>query len=88
MAAAQEEPPQVPEECLEPNLHPEIQRFCDQQQFADVPHYHLVRHDATGAVRSVHLIDTQTGQELVTSYPHGIKFATPEPGRWRTAGED
>ena len=54
MAAAQEEPPQVPDECLEPNLPPEVQRFCDQLQFADVPHYHLVRHDPTArSARSI-----------------------------------
>jgi hypothetical protein len=73
MAAAAET--QVPEECLEPNLPPEVQRFCDQLQFADVPHYHVVRYAPTGAVRSIHLIDTETGREIVTSYPHGIKFA-------------
>ena len=73
MAAAAET--QVPEECLEPNLPPEVQRFCDQLRFADVPHYHVVRYAPTGAVRSIHLIDTVTGRELVTSYPHGIKFA-------------
>ena len=73
MAAAAET--QLPEECLEPNLSPEVQRFCDQLRFADVPHYHVVRHAPTGAVRSIHLIDTVTGRALVTSYPHGIKFA-------------
>jgi hypothetical protein len=75
IAAAAGKPPQVPEECLEPNLSPEVQRFCDQLQFADVPHYHVVRHAPTGAVRSIHLIDTETGRKVVTSYPHGIKFA-------------
>jgi hypothetical protein len=73
MAAATET--QLPEECLEPNLSPEVQRFCDLLRFADVPHYHVVRHAPTGAVRSIHLIDTVTGREIVTSYPHGIKFA-------------
>src|SRR5262249_9305237 len=36
-------PPQVPEECQQPNLSKETQRLCDQQQFADVPHYNVVR---------------------------------------------
>ena len=40
-----------------------------------MPHYHVVRYAPTGAVRSIHLIDTVTGREIVTSYPHGIKFA-------------
>jgi len=73
MAAAAET--QVPKECQQPNLSKEVQRFCDQLQFADVPHYHVVRYAPSGAVRSVHLIDTQTGTALVTSYPYGIKFA-------------
>ena len=73
MAAATET--QLPEECLEPNLPEEVQRFCDQLRFADVPHYHVVRYAPAGAVRSIHLIDTVTGREIVTSYPHGIKFA-------------
>ena len=73
MAAATET--QLPEECLEPNLPEEVQRFCDQLRFADVPHYHVVRYVPAGAVRSIHLIDTVTGREIVTSYPHGIKFA-------------
>ena len=73
MAAAAETP--LPEECLAPNLSPEVQRFCDQLRFADVPHYHVVRYAPTGAVRSVQLIDTETGRALVTSYPHGLKFA-------------
>ena len=73
MAAATET--QLPEECLEPNLPKEVQRFCDQLRFADVPHYHVVRYAPAGAVRSIHLIDTVTGREIVTSYPHGIKFA-------------
>jgi hypothetical protein len=73
MAAAAETP--VPEECLAPTLSPEVQRFCDQLRFADVPHYNVVRYAPTGAVRSVHLIDTETGRALVTSYPHGLKFA-------------
>jgi hypothetical protein len=68
----------VPEECLEPNLSEELQRFCDQLQFADVPHYHVVRLAGSGAVRSIHLIETETGREVFTSYPHGIKFATPD----------
>jgi hypothetical protein len=66
---------QLPEECLEPNLPKEVQRFCDQLRFADVPHYHVVRYAPTGAVRSIHLIDTMTGRALVTSYPYGLKFA-------------
>jgi hypothetical protein len=73
MAAAAETP--LPEECLAPNLSPEVQRFCDQLRFADVPHYNVVRYAPTGAVRSIQLIDTVTGRALVTSYPHGLKFA-------------
>jgi hypothetical protein len=73
MAAATET--QVPEECLEPHLSLEVQRFCDQLRFADVPHYHVVRYASNGAVCSVHMIDTETGRALVTSYPYGIKFA-------------
>ena len=73
MAAAAET--QLPKECQQPRLSKEVQRFCDQLQFADVPHYHVVRYAPTGAVRSVHLIDTKTGRALVTSYPYGIKFA-------------
>jgi hypothetical protein len=66
MAAAAET--QLPKECQQPHLSQEVQRFCDQLQFADVPHYHVVRYAPGGAVRSVHLIDTETGRALVTSY--------------------
>ena len=66
---------QLPKECQQPRPSEEVQRFCDKLQFADVPHYHVVRYAPTGAVRSVHLIDTETGRALVTSYPYGIKFA-------------
>ena len=75
MAAATET--QLPEECLEPNLSPEVQRFCDQQRFADVPHYHVVRYAPAGAVRSIHLIDTVTGTRRIILVP--VK-ARPQPG--------
>jgi hypothetical protein len=68
----------VPKICQRPHLSKEIQRFCDQLQFADVPHYHVVRHAHHGVVRSIHLIDTVTGREVFTSYPYGIRFATPD----------
>ena len=77
MAAAAGKPPQVPQQCLEPHLPQEVQRLCDQLRFADVPHYHVVRHASNGAVRSIHLIETETGRAVATSYPHGIKFAAP-----------
>ena len=69
---------QVPDECLQPNLSREVQLACDQRQFAGVPHFHVVRFAGNGAVRSVRLIATATGRELVTSYPHGVKFAIPD----------
>jgi hypothetical protein len=76
MAAAAETP--VPEVCLAPHLSKEVQRVCDQLRFADVPHYHVVRLADQGAVRSIHLIETETGRAVVTSYPHGIHFAAPD----------
>jgi hypothetical protein len=79
-AAAKGSDTQVPEACQQPNLSPEVQRFCDQLQFAGEPHYHVVRLADNGAVRSIRLIETATGREVFTSYPHGIKFAAPDQG--------
>jgi hypothetical protein len=69
---------QVPEACLQPKLSKEIQRFCDQLMFADVPHYLVVRLADNGAVRSIRQIETVTGREIVNSYPHGLKFSIPD----------
>jgi hypothetical protein len=69
----------TPNLCLRQGLSDRTQRWCDQQRFADEPHFVLVRLARDGAVRSVHLIVTETGEEVVTSYPYGILFAQPDP---------
>lgn len=63
--------------CLRPNLSKNIQLLCDQQRFADVPLYDVVRVAFDGTIRSIHLIETATGRTVYTAYPYGIAFAIP-----------
>jgi hypothetical protein len=64
--------------CQRSKLSDKTQLFCDQQRFAGEPVYQIVRLAADGTVRSIHLIETATGREVVTGYPYGRKFAAPD----------
>ena len=82
MRAAQIEPGALeaslvfpPPICFRNKLSQVTQRICDRIRFAGEPHYNVVKLARNGAIRSVHLIVTETGEEAVTSYPNGIAFA-------------
>lgn len=64
--------------CLRQGLSEPTQQWCDQQRFAGEPHYNVVRLAADGPVRSVHLIETDTGREVLTAYPYGAAYAVPD----------
>ena len=65
----------TPNLCVRSGLSGRIQQFCDQRRFAGEPHFNLVKLARNGAVRSIHLIRTETGQEVFTGYPYGTAFA-------------
>jgi hypothetical protein len=67
----------TPDLCTRSGLSGNTQQFCDQLRFAGEPHFNLVRLARNGAVRSIHLIRTETGQEVFTGYPYGTAFAVP-----------
>ena len=67
----------TPNICQRQGLSEHTQRWCDQRRFAGEPHFTKVRLARNGAVRSIHLIVTETGQEVFTSYPYGVEFARP-----------
>ena len=67
----------TPNICLRQGLSEDTQRWCDQRRFAGEPHFTQLRLARDGAVRSIHLIVTETGQETFTSYPYGVAFAGP-----------
>ena len=67
----------TPNICLRRELSDRTQLWCDQMRFADEPSYEVVRLARNGAVRSIHLIETATGREVVTQYPYGTAFGVP-----------
>jgi hypothetical protein len=64
--------------CFRDDLSEVIQRICDRLQFAGEPHYNVVKLAPNGAIRSIHLIVTETGEEVLTSYPYGTAFAASD----------
>ena len=69
----------TPDLCRRSGLSRRTQLFCDQQRFADVPVFNVVRLAANGAVRSIRLIETATGRAVYTGYPYGLAFAASDP---------
>jgi hypothetical protein len=67
----------TPNICMRRELSDRTQLWCDQMRFADEPNYEVVRLARNGAVRSIHLIETATGREVVTQYPYGRAFGVP-----------
>lgn len=63
--------------CQRRHLSDDTQLRCDQKRFAGEPLFEVVRLARNGAVRSVHLIETATGREVVTQYPYGMAFGVP-----------
>ena len=63
--------------CFRDELSQVTQRLCDRIRFAGESHYNVVKLARSGVIRSVHLIVTETGEEVFTSYPYGIAFAAP-----------
>src|SRR5687768_10379977 len=55
--------------CFRDELSRVTQRLCDRIRFAGESHYNVVKLARHGAIRSVHLIVTETGEEVFTSYP-------------------
>jgi hypothetical protein len=64
----------TPNICMRRELSDRTQLWCDQMRFAGEPNFEVVRLARNGAVRSIHLIETATGREVVTQYPYGIAF--------------
>jgi hypothetical protein len=72
-------PADLPRFCFRPRIKEAWkQRECDRIRFADVPHYSVVRLTPEGVVRSIHLVDTESGRVLVRGYPYGVAFAVPD----------
>lgn len=67
---------QVPRVCHRHDLGDRLQRVCDRIRFRDEPHYIVANIAPNGGIRSYHLINTDTGQEVLTAYPFGIARAT------------
>jgi hypothetical protein len=67
---------QVPRVCNRHDLGDRLQRVCDRIRFRDEPHYIVANIAPNGGIRSYLVINTDTGQEVVTAYPFGIARAT------------
>jgi hypothetical protein len=67
----------TPDICQRQELSEDTQRWCDQRRFAGEPVYNVVRLAADGTVRSIRLIETETGRVALTAYPYGTAYAAP-----------
>ena len=71
-------------ECLraersnEVNLSEEEQRECDLRRFGNEPHFNRVHLTQDGVVRAIHLIETETGRTVFSSFPYGLTFASTD----------
>lgn len=61
-------------------LSEETQQKCHLIRFLGEHNHHLVRLAPRGAIRSIHLIETGSGREVVASYPYGRDFAAEDDG--------
>jgi hypothetical protein len=66
--------------CFRQDLRPRVERLCDRLRFRGEPHFNAVRVARNGAVRSIRLLVTETGQEVFRAHPYGTAFAVPGSG--------
>ena len=67
----------TPNLCMRLDLSERTQRWCDRKRFAGEPRYNVVRLARNGAVRSIHLFETESGREEARLFPYGLAFGVP-----------